>query len=193
MKKITAILLIGITTLFFTGCDGGGDNVVADKVANDVLDDTLDGEKTDVILVDLILQSDGCSAFYEPENDIDGDRYYKFVDEDNPTDFYDCTYHGNDYLMASLNCDNNLDPEHQECSYNDYYSDGTPSEDSHLTDGELNGPYIERFPTGHIQVSGTYVNGEKDGTFTVYKAPGVLHAEEEWENGVRIDVEYYNI
>lgn len=189
MKKITAILLIGITTLFFTGCGGDG---ASDYVEDILVDDVLDGSETDVILVEELPEG-YCNQFYEPEYDVDGDRYYILeLENDSGDAFAECTYHPNDQLMVLKFCETD-DDNIEECFYADFYSDGTPGETSYTINGVLNGSYVEHYPTGEVQIEGEYVDGEKHGTFTVYKAPGVLHAVEEWENGVRIDVEYFNI
>lgn len=172
--------------------DDAGDNA-GDDILDDVVDDVLDGNDTDVILIDINPLAQNCSQVYEAKYDVDGDRYYEFLQE-STGNYIQCTYFAdpNDQLMVKKYCEiEDTDTQIELCTYVDYYSDGTLGEVSSWTDGELDGDYVEHFPTGEVQIEGTYVDGLKHGTFTIYSEPNVLVYIEEWENGVRISVEYF--
>ncbi len=61
--------------------------------------------------------------------------------------------------------------------YHKFYDDGKMLEESHFTDGKLNGKRTLYHPNGKIMQTENYVDNKYDGAFTIYYEDGSLQQE----------------
>ena len=64
-----------------------------------------------------------------------------------------------------------------------WYDDGGVWVEKTFREGELEGPFVERYRNGKAAREGTYARGRKVGTWRVFYESGALEERSEWRDG----------